>query len=359
MISLQNYFVRGFGLALLALALALLISVIIKCLPGGANSKLTSPRAFVILWYVLTLEFVSLLKVTEALIVPVRAYNFQLFAWIENYFSHGATSLWQIMLNFLMYAPLGIILAHTYKKKKLPYRRLVIMLVCVSAANELLQYIFALGVADIDDLLANILGGLWGSSLYTLWEKARSRAGHYTASVVISCTPLIIVCAILISYNARPYGFLDCELNINQKLVEAVDCSAIRGEFADTVTVYRAPVLKKEQQQQAGAHKVFAALGQELDSSTYDPYDTVVVYHGTVQSYYIWYLNNGFFDLHTMEHGIELEETALSNEERMYELLSAMGLNIPPVSEAEASKRRTLPEKQSANCSVLAVSCNT
>ena len=62
MVSLQNYFVKGFGLCLLSLVVALLVHVVIKSLPGRA-SKYSSPKAFIILWYVLALEFVSLLKV--------------------------------------------------------------------------------------------------------------------------------------------------------------------------------------------------------------------------------------------------------------------------------------------------------
>lgn len=336
MVSLQNYFVKGFGLCLLSLVVALLVHVVIKSLPGRA-SKYSSPKAFIILWYVLALEFVSLLKVREAFIVPVRAYNFQFFAWVGNYFSQGATSIWQIMLNFLMYAPLGIILAQACKGKKRTHLRLALILTGVSVTNELLQYIFALGVADIDDLLANVLGGLWGSSLYMLWEKIRGKAGRYTGRLIVSCAPIVIACALLISYCARPYGYLDHDFSGARAQVQSVDCSAIQNALADTATVYKTPVLDKKQMQ-CGAHDVFAAVGQELDLSTYDPYDTVIVYHGVVQSYYIWFWNNGFFELSTMELGIALEDTALSPVEQVYELLCAMGLNLPPLSEAEIVK---------------------
>lgn len=36
MVSLQNYFVKGFGLCLLSLVVALLVHVVIKSLPGRA-----------------------------------------------------------------------------------------------------------------------------------------------------------------------------------------------------------------------------------------------------------------------------------------------------------------------------------
>ena len=173
MISLQNYFAQGIELSIISFAFSLLFYVIIKCIPCCSNKKLASPKTLVILWYVLLLEVISLLKVVKGIRIPIRGYNTQLFAWIGNCFSDGIISLWQILLNFVLYIPLGVILCSLLSRKKRCYLLASLLVFGVSLANELIQYVFSLGIADIDDLLANTLGGRWGNSLYCLWKKLR------------------------------------------------------------------------------------------------------------------------------------------------------------------------------------------
>lgn len=338
MFSLYHYFAKGIGLSILALAFALLAYAVIKCLPACSVKKLASPKYLIILWYGLTLEAVSLLKTTEGVWLPLRQCNTQLFAWVENCFSDGITSLWQILLNFAAYIPLGAILATLFEGKKRAYLRIPLLIVCISAANELIQYVFALGITDIDDLLANTLGGLWGCSLYCLWEKIRDKKTPNTGTLLSAGLPLVLICTAVILYNIRPYGYMKEEFNFAGVRVKAVDCTAIENELSDPVTVYEFAKLGSEQRQN-GAQKVFAALHQELDLTTRDAYDTVTVYRGAVPTYYIWYWNNGFFDLHTSNVGIALDETGLSPEQQILGLLAEMGVVLPEGAELAQETR--------------------
>lgn len=334
MISLQNYFAKGFGIAAITLILVLGVYILVKCVPSLEGKKFNSPMFFTALWYFLTLEAVSLVKQREAFAVSIRAYNQTLFAWVQNCFTQGITSLWQIALNFAMYAPLGIILAKLCKGKKRPWLCMALMIIGVSVTNELIQYIFALGIADVDDLIANTLGGLWGSALYCLREKLRVKTGHYTGAAIASCAPPVIAIAACFLYIAKPYGYLPTDFNIERRQIKSLDCAAISEDFPDTVTVYRTTALTREQQQ-SGSDALFAALGQKLDPNTAILYDDLVVYYGEVQSYYIWFWNSGFFTFSTMERGVEFEETGISPEEQMYALLGRMGINLPPATELE------------------------
>jgi len=345
MVSLHHYFTKGLGASLVSLGLALIVYCVMKCLTCGANRKFASAKFFVILWYALTLEIVSLFKSTEFPGSSTRVYNAYLFAWIDNCFCCGMTAVWQISLNFLMYVPLGAICADICKGKRLFYLRVPLMIAGISAANELAQYVFGLGIADIDDLLANTLGGLWGCSLYMLRRKLRSKTAPYYGALVVSCLPVVIVCAASLLYAARPYGYLKSDFNIERKRVNTVDCTAIINELPDTVTIYKASRLETEQQK-SGAQNVFSALDQELDLATYDPYDTVIVYHGKIPSYYIWYWNNGFFNLSTMKLGIKLDETSRSPDEQMLGIIREMGIDIPPASEFKKTASENAGEYQ-------------
>lgn len=332
-VSLQGYFTKGLGLALVALSFTLIVYVVIKCLPGRAERK-PSLKAVFILWYGLTLEAVSLFKSADVLYSSVRVCNVQPFAWIGDCFSAGIAVLWQVILNFLMYVPLGAICADFCKRKKRSYLWVPLMIIGVSAANELIQYILGLGIADIDDLLANTFGGLWGCALYGLWSRLRHKAKPYTGAAVFSGLPVVLACAALIFYSAKPYGYLQSDFNFEGNQVESADCAAIEGALPDTAAVYKAPKLGTAQLE-SGAQAVFSALGQEIDLDSCNPYDTVAVYRGEIQQYYIWYWNDGTFALHTSERGIELAETGFSPDEQMLEIIRKAGTDIPAASEFE------------------------
>ena len=40
-----------------------------------------------------------------------------------------------------------------------------------SISIEILQYILGVGVSDIDDVLLNVIGGIWGYYLYKILKK--------------------------------------------------------------------------------------------------------------------------------------------------------------------------------------------
>ncbi len=73
-----------------------------------------------------------------------------------------------VILNWLFFLPFGVLLNVVYKNTGFIIKLLVIIAFSLSA--ELLQYIFAIGVSDITDLITNSLGGLAGLLLYMLFN---------------------------------------------------------------------------------------------------------------------------------------------------------------------------------------------
>jgi glycopeptide antibiotics resistance protein len=66
--------------------------------------------------------------------------------------------------NFLIFIPLGLFLSIYFKKMTL--RRKLFYTFAFSLTLELVQYVFAIGMWDINDIITNTLGGLFGLSLY-------------------------------------------------------------------------------------------------------------------------------------------------------------------------------------------------
>ena len=87
-------------------------------------------------------------------------------AWIAGE-SYGFTESVQNMGNILFFVPYG------YLCSSLCHSRLLTVLTAVlfSLAIELLQYIFALGWCELDDLISNSLGAFLGFLLYVKVQR--------------------------------------------------------------------------------------------------------------------------------------------------------------------------------------------
>jgi len=71
--------------------------------------------------------------------------------------------------NILMFVPAGIYIILHNKSKAMIKNLLVIFI--ISLTIEIIQYIFALGAFDIDDIILNVIGGFIGLGIYNVVKK--------------------------------------------------------------------------------------------------------------------------------------------------------------------------------------------
>ena len=98
----------------------------------------------------------------------VRA-NFELF-WSYRRASENRKLLWEIILNYFMLLPYGL-LAPLYMKK--PWALVSGFL--FSAGIELAQYFMRRGLFEYDDIVGNTLGVLLGIGLFALLSNCAAR----------------------------------------------------------------------------------------------------------------------------------------------------------------------------------------
>lgn len=79
------------------------------------------------------------------------------------------TDIINMLANIFLFIPIGFYLGVLSKKIKLKNR--LIILIFIPVLVEVLQYVFACGISDIDDVIINSMGGLLGFSLNRLIEK--------------------------------------------------------------------------------------------------------------------------------------------------------------------------------------------
>jgi len=111
--------------------------------------------------YLLTLLWLLLLKfsvdIPEVLAIHIRDINMIPFAGAQDQMS-------EVLSNFLVFVPFGLLLDVNYKRMNI--RRKLACIFIFSVSVELVQFVLAIGVTDITDVISNTLGGLFGLLLY-------------------------------------------------------------------------------------------------------------------------------------------------------------------------------------------------
>ena len=82
---------------------------------------------------------------------------------------------WQIVLNILMFVPVGY-LAYFFTKKN--FRKTIIFVVAFSLFIEVLQLVFHLGLFEWDDVLHNTIGYVLGAGVGRLCIKIRAKSSN-------------------------------------------------------------------------------------------------------------------------------------------------------------------------------------
>ena len=99
----------------------------------------------------------------------LRIVNIYPFSTIQGYFNiNGAFlsdfAITNILGNIVIFIPMGIYISLFRKKTSVWINTILVGLVSLSV--EILQYIFAVGMADVDDLILNTIGGFIGVILF-------------------------------------------------------------------------------------------------------------------------------------------------------------------------------------------------
>jgi len=121
------------------------------------------------LWSLLIIIFATIFFVTPITFSPeVRYLNLRPFAWLVG----GQISqieLAESVGNVLMFIPLGFLIPVVFKKMRKFYLTSGIIF-AISFAIEFLQY-FMGRISDIDDLIANLIGGMVGYGIFKVMNQ--------------------------------------------------------------------------------------------------------------------------------------------------------------------------------------------
>jgi glycopeptide antibiotics resistance protein len=110
-------------------------------------------------------------------------------------FSSSSGSSGESVGNVLVFIPLGLLLSVNFKRLHFWSKLLVVLGTSVSL--EVIQYIFAIGVSDTTDVIANTLGGLIGLLGYDLSRRYVDEDG-LDACIAVAGSILLGLCVLFL-----------------------------------------------------------------------------------------------------------------------------------------------------------------
>lgn len=141
---------------------------------------------FVMLFKMLFFKYVPLFDIFNSNREIIRSVSLVPFHSIKMYLSNGRflkpISMINVYGNILLFVPLGIYLP-LYKKRKNFIKNLLYGLI-IATGVEVVQFVFALGVMDIDDVILNTLGFIVGLLTYTIFLKLFKDSDKIKAAIV-------------------------------------------------------------------------------------------------------------------------------------------------------------------------------
>ena len=223
-----------------------------------------------------------------------------LSTYIEAWNSFNLRNWQFIILNILLFIPLGIFLPVIHKKFNNIIRTLFVSLI-ITLMIECLQYLTGFGIFDIDDIFNNILGTVVGYSIKMSIAEILSKQKNNMLNVFMYLFPTLVILTAFIGiftyYNLREFGNLSSAYSyrVNMRNAEIFTCLEFSGDRYE-VPIYKAPTYNSETAKKF-AIDFFKKLNINLDSfETIDYSDTSIYWIRGEPSYNIWvnYLDGSY-----------------------------------------------------------------
>lgn len=152
--------------------------------------------------YLLALTWLILFKLQFSIPDMDEGRIINLIPLLGSFDDNGIIRFSEIRVNILAFIPLGIYICML--KAPWSFVKKLFAIVGLTFAFEIIQFIFAIGRADITDVLSNTLGGIVGIGIYTLLSrglKGRTNKVINVLAAVFTILVLLLVALLLISHR--------------------------------------------------------------------------------------------------------------------------------------------------------------
>lgn len=175
--------------------------------------------------------------------------NIEFFSsYINAWNQWSVTELQLILFNMLMFVPLGVLLPLLWNKAG-RFSVTAGVSFAVTLFIELVQLITGRGIFELDDLLHNFLGSLFGyfcvTEILSCWKQRKILKNSVIKILAIPCAVGIVIGGAILIYENQPYGNMpilpaekqdmsDVEVTIELSLNSETDTASIfKNSFAN------------------------------------------------------------------------------------------------------------------------------
>lgn len=134
--------------------------------------------------------------------------NVDLIPFSESFATNGKIDIVEIILNVMIFVPLGIYTGVLFKKWT--FRNNLLFFSLVSLMFEGLQFIFKIGAFDITDIITNTTGGIIGLIIFKAVEKSFKnsvKAQNFINIIAGIGTAVMILCLLLLKLKMLPIRY--------------------------------------------------------------------------------------------------------------------------------------------------------
>lgn len=264
----------------------------------------------------------------------------QLFSSYREAYILQKSVLWRnLILNYLMFVPLGILLPIGIKQFSKPWHVYVCGFV-LSFLIETTQLVLHRGIFEPDDLFANTVGCMIGYGIYNIFRHVVCKDKKEKARKFFALQlPLIAACSVFtvlfVCYAGQELGNNPNQAyeNIQSSAFEVDGKSNFENEDRQ-LTVYRVKRLSVEEAITKG-RDFFASIGTKINDSRTDIYDESVLLYDSSGMCCIWidYMGGSLrytnFDMMFSEDGTD-KASVKASETDVRAALSKVHVNLPP-----------------------------
>lgn len=301
------------------------------------------------LWTILFIYIIIVMGATMGDRTPIKeSVNLHLFSsYIEAYNSFSLSQWRNIILNILMFVPLGFILPLIFKKCERWYITYSIGLVG-TLFIEILQYVSQRGVFELDDIVNNALGCIIGygvimfiKSIFRRKEK-RQKISTIVAYQIPLMVTILSFSIVFIAYSNQELGNLSFSNSYKIDMSEIEVSTKLNLENKpEKAYVYKAFVGNKEDATDV-AREVFSKLNTNIDKSQNNEYDDTIIFESEDKDYTLWVNYKGLTTWFIDEPNTKGKENLKFKEVK--NLLSKFDIELP--------KEATFKENGDGNYSV-------
>lgn len=333
----QQYFLLGMIGLVIGIALFLFGYFVVyrRLLKGTKKLKMSKVALLSILFIYIVIVLGA--TIGDRVSTDSKSLSMHLFSSYKDAWNNFSPGAWRnIILNILMFVPLGILLPLIFKNCRKYWVTYLIGLF-FTLIIEVIQLISGRGIFEIDDIFNNTLGCIIGYGIAMIFISCFVDKNKYennkklilTTLQLPLCLTVIAFSIIFISYSKQELGNLSCNYIYKQNMADVNVTTNIKlKNKPDRASVYKATVGSSEDTLEV-ANEILSSVDSKIDESKNDVYDNTIIYKSKDENYSVWVDYTGLKADYTNFHELSSSGKENLTYNEVKSLLSDFNIELP------------------------------